>query len=720
MRLLGLQILANWLRARGDLRSAVALSRALLHVLLDRAVPPLASGAALQIDNVAGLFASIATDVGWPADQLAAWPRIEAGLRRLGLDATVVTLAVGRAELLRLDGQYERADRLVRRLSAAPLLPGDGATRHRLEGLRERFVRRPDDHPHGPVAGPPEPPPEGEAAAAAIAEALSRAASLPGARNPLGAVMGLFAVVSRFAACHELETLRAVLPPLQSLVAFCAARGFTDDERTARWLEVVFLRRLGAREEAAAGLRAIRDGVEAQRLRISDPHLRAAAGIALTHLYPVSVALLQDLRRPQEMFEALEEAKSRVLADLISAAQAPRLLDPSAPRPRVACRAAALLGELRAALAASSQRAHYLTFLTDDDCSYAVLADAEGGLHSWRAAPGRAALLDAAQELELLIRGDQAAFPRPRPGILSVPEEAARWPFDPLLERIAPLLAPLEALLGQGVLRRGDVLCIAPDGAGFGLPWAALPLAGAPLIDSLVPVLVPSARALLAAYDQSCLEDARGGGADVVQAPHGHEGAVAAEGFEREAALLAALVPTVVHRGPAASLRALERLDLRGGVLHFAAHGEFRPHAPLEESGLALPEPDGSLPAGEARLAECRLTGARAGRLALAGSHVTLRACVSGAVAEIAGREALGMAFGLWQAGAQSVLAGLWDLNLPSSAALTEAFYRGWLGEGRPRAAAYAAAMRGVRDAPDGAWTHPYHWAGLALWGWWD
>lgn len=203
-------------------------------------------------------------------------------------------------------------------------------------------------------------------------------------------------------------------------------------------------------------------------------------------------------------------------------------------------------------------------------------------------------------------------------------------------------------------------------------------------------------------------------------ASHRTESDAALAGFEREASLLSEHLPTAVHRGAAGSARSLERLDMRAGVVHFIAHGNFDPDSPLEGSGLALPDTNGTPPLAPSRVAECRLTGSRAARLSLTGSHVTLRACVSGAVGEMTGREPLGMMFGLWQAGVQSVLAGQWDINLVSSSFATEAYYRAWLLDGLPRASAFAEAMRAVRKTSTEGWDHPYHWGGLALWGWWD
>jgi hypothetical protein len=728
-RLLGVQLLTNWLRERGELQAAVMLSKALLRKILSRTEKPVAQHVALQINNVAGLFASIASDAGRPAEQLALWPEVEADLRRLGLHETIIALAVAKADLFRMTGHYERADRLLRRLGQAKLLPGDALALQRLVMLRQEFLRRPDEAqetlPQGTAASIPEAlirPPETteEETVSRIARAREDAAALPGARNPWLAVSDLSELLGKFGWCHDPAILRALVPSVQALVTFCTALGFTREEETARWLESVFLRRIGALDEAAATLRVLRGTMETRRQRIDDPHLRAAAGLSLTHLYPVSADVLRQLGRFEEMFEAIEEAKSRVLADLIASSQAPRLLDPWSPRPRVACKAEALLGEIRVLLKASRRRAHYLTLLTDDLCSYAVLVDADGRTHGWEIALGRPALLAAVRDLEILVRGSRSAFPRPKRGILSAPMDAGRWPFEPVLHGLAPLLAPLSDLFAKGTIKQGELLCISPDGVGFGLPWPALPLAGASLIDRLTPVLVPSARTLLAAFEQSILEDPRNGGADVVLAPHGGEGKIALDGFERDGALLGTLIPTVIHRKEAASVRALERLDLRGGVVHFAAHGEFRPTSPLEESGIELPGWDGALPVTEKGRAECRLNSVRAARLKVAGSHVTLRACVSGSVAEIAGRESLGMVYGLWQAGVQSMLAGQWDLNLPSSAVLVDAFYCAWLGEGMSRSDAYAAAIKAVRDTGEAAWAHPYHWAGLALWGWWD
>ena len=91
---------------------------------------------------------------------------------------------------------------------------------------------------------------------------------------------------------------------------------------------------------------------------------------------------------------------------------------------------------------------------------------------------------------------------------------------------------------------------------------------------------------------------------------------------------------------------------------------------------------------------------------------VTLSACVSGLNVIAAGDELLGLARGLFSAGAASVVSALWDVPDESTAEFMKAFYGGLRGSNH-KAKALQDAIRIVRER----YPHPVHWAPFVLLG---
>jgi CHAT domain-containing protein len=77
-----------------------------------------------------------------------------------------------------------------------------------------------------------------------------------------------------------------------------------------------------------------------------------------------------------------------------------------------------------------------------------------------------------------------------------------------------------------------------------------------------------------------------------------------------------------------------------------------------------------------------------------------------------AGDELIGLARGLFQAGAQSLLLSLWDVHDQSTAEFMKAFYSA-IQAGENKASAAKAAMLTVREQ----YPHPYQWAPFVLMG---
>jgi CHAT domain-containing protein len=131
--------------------------------------------------------------------------------------------------------------------------------------------------------------------------------------------------------------------------------------------------------------------------------------------------------------------------------------------------------------------------------------------------------------------------------------------------------------------------------------------------------------------------------------------------------------------------------------LHIAAHGFFRPDNPMF-SGI--------------RLGDSYLTLYDLYNLKLPVELVTLSACVTGLNVIAAGDELLGLARGLFRAGAASLLLTLWEVPDQSTAEFMTSFYDRVV-EAPNRAAALREAVLELRER----YPHPLHWAPFVLMG---
>jgi len=91
---------------------------------------------------------------------------------------------------------------------------------------------------------------------------------------------------------------------------------------------------------------------------------------------------------------------------------------------------------------------------------------------------------------------------------------------------------------------------------------------------------------------------------------------------------------------------------------------------------------------------------------------VTLSGCATGLNVVAAGDELIGLARGLFQAGAQSLLLSLWDVHDQSTADFMAGFYKR-LQAGEDKAMAVRQAMIEMRET----YPHPYQWAPFVLMG---
>ena len=146
-------------------------------------------------------------------------------------------------------------------------------------------------------------------------------------------------------------------------------------------------------------------------------------------------------------------------------------------------------------------------------------------------------------------------------------------------------------------------------------------------------------------------------------------------------------------------------------IVHFATHGLLNSEHP-ELSGLVLSlvDENGRPQDGFLRMHEIY-------NLRLPAEVVVLSACQTGLGKEIKGEGLVGLTRGFMYAGAQRVVASLWQVDDLATAELMKRFYRGMLKDNlRPAAALREAQVELMKQK---RWSSPYFWAAFVIQGEW-
>ena len=278
------------------------------------------------------------------------------------------------------------------------------------------------------------------------------------------------------------------------------------------------------------------------------------------------------------------------------------------------------------------------------------------------------------------------------------------------------LLAPAAPLLA------GKRLLVVGDGALLALPFAVLPepktspQAGEPLIAHHEIVTLPSISVLGELRRATAGRPAPPGALWLLADPD-FAGRFPQLPFSREEAqAILALSPPSGRRavlGREARRATVLDSPLRDyRILHFATHGAFGTDEPgggrlvlAQVDPQGRPEADGFL-----HLADIY-------KLDLRADLVVLSACGSALGRQVRGEGMMGMTRGLFQAGAERVLASLWNVNDRAAVELMRRFYHHLLAEGLAPPAALREAQNAIRRQPHRR--SPYYWAGFTLQGEW-
>jgi CHAT domain-containing protein len=167
-----------------------------------------------------------------------------------------------------------------------------------------------------------------------------------------------------------------------------------------------------------------------------------------------------------------------------------------------------------------------------------------------------------------------------------------------------------------------------------------------------------------------------------------------------EGEAIARLAPKALLRvgAEAAQSPALLRELTQHRYLHFATHVELTPPPRIE-------------------LTNSRLTLDQVYTLTLDADLVTLSACRTAAGKDLNGEGLMSFTHAFLYAGANRVLATLWNVDDQATSAFMQAFYAALLTRQRPPAEALAEARQALRKQP--RYSHPWYWAAFTLHGQW-
>ncbi|MEM1182886.1 MAG: CHAT domain-containing protein [Acidobacteriota bacterium] len=265
---------------------------------------------------------------------------------------------------------------------------------------------------------------------------------------------------------------------------------------------------------------------------------------------------------------------------------------------------------------------------------------------------------------------------------------------------IGPRLSELgELLLGPVAedLKEAHRLHVVPDGPLWDLPFAALELDGAPLVQRMAVSSVPSLAVL------SALRRRSGGGrvsALVLGGADAHGEVAEQARAVAKVYGVGARVDDQARRGSLSSL-----LAAGPGVLHLAAHGVVDTVRPARSYVQLEP------PGRDGRLDAAALAALDLGSVELA----VLAACESGRGGVRRGEGMLGLAWAALSAGAGNVLISHWRVDAGATEDFMVLFHRRVAAGGDEAAAALRSSM--LELAADPATAHPFYWAGFSLVG---
>jgi CHAT domain-containing protein len=158
-------------------------------------------------------------------------------------------------------------------------------------------------------------------------------------------------------------------------------------------------------------------------------------------------------------------------------------------------------------------------------------------------------------------------------------------------------------------------------------------------------------------------------------------------------------VPARVYEGATATPAAFfDSKPAQFSLIHFAAHGEANRQSPLDSSVVLSPGPRGF------KLYARDIIG-----VPIRAELVTISACRSAEARSYSGEGPIGLAWAFLTAGANSVVAGLWDVGDEATATLMDGMYAGIANGSSPAEALRQAKREMIQSGTK--FRKPYYWA---------
>ncbi|MEM7574262.1 MAG: CHAT domain-containing protein [Bacteroidota bacterium] len=506
--------------------------------------------------------------------------------------------------------------------------------------------------------------------------------------------------------------LRASLTAIREVYDWAKKYDNTDLLRDALYTSYLCYSRLQQPDRAADQLWELWQVLEVRRASIADLHERGRAFSVYPHLFPALCEQLATAGRTEELLEAIEGGKGRVLGDL---ALAYTKSEEQVDTQRV------LDEPFRQLL--QQQQCHYLSFFVDEAVTYAVLLSKQGTCYQQTIPLGEKHL-----EEFLNFRLEEPKSWKELKWMTGQEGDMTQL-LRPLIEWLAPLYE-------QGIIDEEDHLVYCPDHHLHFFPLQYVRLGDRHWLEYHSISSIHSAASLKSILEReterpdSLLGMIVPANADVIDdRPNSN-----LTYFKQLEAFLGTLpLENTITYGSLASRKRFMDSAKDSGLIHLGAHGFFpAKESPYTHSGLLLGS-DVGLPRLDSTAGDdyyrnehllspqFLLEAYRSGVIRLEGTSLLLQACVSGHAKEGVGGDALGLEWSFFHLGAATVISACWNVNIVYATAFAERFYHYWLKEKLPRRTAHRqACLDLLKDASlPSDLPRAYYWAGFRLAGDW-
>jgi CHAT domain-containing protein len=439
---------------------------------------------------------------------------------------------------------------------------------------------------------------------------------------------------------------------------------------------------------------------------VADDFLKRGFSQKFQYLFSSSIALLEDKGLTRDAIETAERGRARAFLDLLASrgrATSPAASTPIGSSPATFAEIAATAARLRSTV---------LAYWVGSSQTFVWVVKPDGSVASARIALPATAIAS-------MVRDATGGDTQAQLAAMMLGSNSATRPWRALHRT---LIEPVRRYLPA---RAGSRLTIVPHGPLLGLPFAALrDASGRYLIESYELHYVPAINALAAPRPSS----GRGVSALLVGDP-GPEAArdrimalPALPWADREVTAIARLLPpgaTTLKGRDATEANVRQHLEA-SSLLHFATHGIVQNEEHLA-SYLALRPSDDTKAEGPS---DGRLTANETYGLKLNADLIVLSGCRT-ALGPIMGDGVIGFTRAFLAAGAESVVATMWDVADQTSYEVMKSFYASWVGGADKSAALRRAQLSVLRALRNGTIrvngvalpASPRLWAGYVLVG---